>query len=97
MIVRIFQVTTHEGKEREFETFFRETALPLMHRQDGLVWVTGGLPREDTPQDFCMVMVWRDLDALIAFAGEDWRDPHILPEEAELVKSRRITHYELAA
>ena len=41
-------------------------------------------------------MVWRDLDAMKAFVGEDWRDAHILPEEAALVRERSIHHYELA-
>ena len=42
-------------------------------------------------------MVWENLDAMKAFVGEDWQNPHIHPDEAELVKERQITHYELAA
>ena len=95
MIVRVFQVTVHEGKEREFEEFFREEALPLVGRQPGLIAVTAGVPHTETPRDFCMVMVWKDVESLRAFAGEDWREPHILPEEAALVQERRLGHYEL--
>ena len=40
-------------------------------------------------------MVWRDLDALKAFVGEDWQTPHVDPAEEELVESRVIKHYEL--
>jgi heme-degrading monooxygenase HmoA len=96
MIVRVFQVRVQDGKSGEFEEFFRGTALPLVRSQPGLVSVTAGLPRAETPDEFCMVMVWRDLDALKAFAGEEWRDPHVLPEEAALVRERSIRHYELA-
>ncbi|SPH17587.1 hypothetical protein DEA8626_01110 [Defluviimonas aquaemixtae] len=96
MIIRIFQVTVHEGKEDEFRDFFLDTALPLMKRQDGLVSITPGLPRPESPQDFTMVMVWTDLGALRAFAGEDWRHAHIHADEANLVKARRLSHYELA-
>lgn len=95
MIVRVFQVTTHEGKEAEFESFFRETAMPLMKAQPGLVELIPGLPRAETPNLFCMVMVWKDLEAMKAFVGEDWRNPHIHPDEARLVRERRIDHYEL--
>lgn len=97
MIMRIFQVTTQPGKAGEFGRFFHGTALPLMRRTEGLVDVWPGTPRADSPDDFCMVMLWRDLDALKAFAGEDYANPHILPEEAELVAARSISHYEFIA
>ena len=96
MIIRIFQVTVFPERREDFRLFFVETAIPLMLRQDGLVSLTPGLPLPDAPDEFSMVMVWRDLDALRAFAGEDWRQPHIDPSEEGVVKSRRLSHYELA-
>ena len=95
MIVRVFQVEAEDGQQGRFEEFFREEALPLVARQPGLVSVTAGTPLPETPRDFCMVMVWRDVDSLRAFAGEDWRQPHIHPDEARLVSSRRLSHYRL--
>lgn len=97
MIVRVFRVVVQDGKEARFRTFFVETALPLVKSQPGLISVTAGLPRPETPNEFCMVMVWRDVDALKAFAGEDWREPHIHPDEAAMVRERSLHHYELAA
>ena len=97
MIMRVFQVSTHPGKEAEFRRFFTETALPMMRSTPGLVSITAGTPRADSPTDFCMVMIWESLDALKAFVGEDYQNPHIAPEEAELVRSRTISHYELHA
>ena len=38
-------------------------------------------------------MVWKDIEALKAFVGEDYTTPHIDPAEAELVESRSIKHY----
>ena len=95
MIMRIFQVVTHPGKEAEFSKFFHETAIPLMKGTDGIVSVLPGAPRPDSPREFSFVMVWRDLDALKAFVGEDYQNPHIDPAEAELVESRTIKHYDL--
>lgn len=95
MIMRIFQVTTREGKEAEFAEFFHQTAIPLMKGTKGIVTVLPGAPRAESPREFSFVMVWEDLDALKAFVGEDYDSPHIDPAEAELVESRRISHYEL--
>ena len=97
MIMRIFQVTVHPGKEAEFSRFFHDTAIPLMKSTDGIVSVLPGAPRPDSPREFSFVMVWRDLDALKAFVGEDYQNPHIAPEEAELVEARVIRHYDLVA
>lgn len=95
MIMRIFQVTTRPGKEAAFAEFFHGTAIPLMRNTDGIVSVLPGAARPDSPREFSFVMVWRDLDALRAFVGEDYATPHIDPAEAELVESRLIRHYDL--
>ncbi len=94
MIMRIFQVSTHPGKEAAFGDFFHNTAIPLMKRTPGLVSVTAGAPRAESPTEFCMVMIWKDLESLKAFAGEDYESAHIHPDEAELVRERRIAHYQ---
>lgn len=95
MIVRIFQVTTRPGKEAEFGKFFHETAIPLMKNTEGIVQVLPGSPRAGSPREFSFVMVWKDLDSLKAFVGDDYESPHIDPAEAELVESRTIKHYDL--
>jgi len=95
MIMRIFQVTTQPGKEAEFGRFFHETAIPLMLRTPGLEKVIPGAPRAESPNEFCMVMIWKDLASLKAFAGEDYESAHVHPDEAELVKARTIKHYEM--
>ena len=95
MIMRIFQVTTKEGKEEEFGDFFHNVAIPLMRGIEGIVQVLSGAPRVDSPREFSFVMIWKDLSSLKAFVGDDYQTPHIDPAEAELVASRAIKHYEL--
>lgn len=95
MIMRIFQVVTRPGKEDAFSTFFHETAIPLMKSTKGIVSVLAGAARPNSPREFSFVMVWKDLDSLKAFVGEDYESPHIDPAEAELVESRSIKHYDL--
>lgn len=95
MIMRIFQVTTRPGKEAEFGRFFHDVAIPMMKSTPGIVQVLPGAPRADSPREFSFVMVWKDLESLKAFVGDDYQSPHIDPAEAELVESRGITHYDL--
>ncbi|MGR3464282.1 antibiotic biosynthesis monooxygenase family protein [Limimaricola sp.] len=96
MIMRIFQVVTKRGKEEEFGRFFTQKAIPMMKGTKGILQVLPGAPRPENPREFSFVMVWEDLDALKAFAGEDYASPHIDPAEADLVETRSIKHYELA-
>lgn len=95
MIMRVFQVVTRPGKEEEFGRFFREKAIPLMKGTEGIVDVLPGAPRPETPREFSFVMLWESLEALKAFVGEDYQNPHIDPAEADLVESRTIKHYDL--
>ncbi len=95
MIMRIFQVVTRPGKEREFGRFFHETAIPLMQNTKGIVSVFPGAAREDSPREFSFVMIWKDLESLKNFVGNDYQTPHIDPAEDELVESRSIKHYDL--
>ncbi|SLN23562.1 hypothetical protein ROA7450_00940 [Roseovarius albus] len=95
MIMRIFQVTTKQGKASEFGEFFHNVAIPLMQGTDGIVQVLPGAPRKDSPNEFSFVMIWKDLASLKAFVGDDYQSPHIDPAEAELVESRTIKHYDL--
>lgn len=57
MIMRIFQVQVRPGKEKEFERFFHETAIPMMRETEGIVQVFPGAPRADSPREFSFVMV----------------------------------------
>ncbi|WP_421054491.1 antibiotic biosynthesis monooxygenase family protein [Leisingera sp. D0M16] len=95
MIIRVFRATVRDDKIREFKDFLTNTAVPHVRRQPGLVSVTAGLPRPDSPATFCVVMVWESIEALQAFAGEDWEQPHVLPEEDPMVLSRQIDHYDM--
>ena len=95
MILRQFRVTIHEGQEPAFEAVFRDEILPMVKRQEGLVWVAAGKPWQDAANVFCMTMLWRDLDAIEGFAGPDWSKARIEPQEAHLIKSTSLEHYEL--
>jgi heme-degrading monooxygenase HmoA len=93
MIIRFFRALVHDGQQDSFRKFFIETALPLIRSQEGLVSVSVGLPHETSPHEFSMVTVWRDLDVLRRFAGDDWKSAVIHTDEAHLLKETFVHHY----
>ena len=58
MVIRVFRPTIHPGKEAEFELFLRETAVPLVSRQSGIVAQHIGRPRDPSSTEYLFVTVW---------------------------------------
>ena len=96
MIVRFFRAITHEGKSEEFQSVFLEHVLPLIRSHEGLISASVGLPHEGSPNEFSMHMIWRDLDAIRGFTGENWGQAVVLPEEEGLLKETFVHHYVVA-
>jgi heme-degrading monooxygenase HmoA len=95
MIIRVFRPTIHPGKEAEFESFLRETAIPLVSQQSGVIAQHVGKPRDSSSTEFVYVTVWDDVESIRAFAGERWQEAVIAPEEEDLLKETWIGHYEV--
>ena len=93
MIIRFFRAIVHEGQAEAFRAHFLDNVLPMIRSQEGLISASVGLPHESSPQEFSMVMRWRDLDAVKKFAGENWQTAVIDPEEARLLKETFVHHY----
>jgi heme-degrading monooxygenase HmoA len=94
VIIRVFRPTIHPGKEREFESFLRDTAVPLVSQQSGLVAQHVGTPRDPDSTEFVYVTVWENVESIRAFAGERWEEAVIAPDEEHLLKDTWIGHYE---
>ena len=86
MIIRVFRPTIRPGKESEFESFLRDTAIPLVSQQSGLVAQHVGRPRDSSSTEFVYVTVWEDVESIRAFAGERWQEAVIAPDEEHLLK-----------
>jgi heme-degrading monooxygenase HmoA len=95
MIIRVFRPTIHPGKEVEFESFLRETAIPLVSQQSGVIAQHVGKPRDSSSTEFVYVSVWEDVESIRAFAGEQWQEAVVAPEEEHLLKDTWIGHYEV--
>jgi heme-degrading monooxygenase HmoA len=79
MIIRVFRPTIHPGKEREFEAFLRDTAVPLVSQQAGLLAQHVGKPHDPSSTEYVYVTVWEDVEPIRAFAGERWQEAVITP------------------
>ena len=95
MIIRVFRPTIQPGKERAFESFLRDTAIPLVSRQNGLVAQHVGRPHDPSADEYVYITVWRDVESIRAFAGERWSEAVVAPGEEHLLRATWIGHYEL--
>jgi len=95
MIIRVFRPTIHPGKEAEFESFLRDTAIPLVSEQSGLVAQHVGKPRDPSSTEYLYVTVGEDAESIKAFAGQRWQEAVITPDEEDLLKDTWIGHYEV--
>jgi heme-degrading monooxygenase HmoA len=95
VIIRVFRPTIHPGKDRKFEAFLHDTAVPLVSQQTGLVAQHVGKPRNPSSTEYVYVTVWEDVESIRAFAGERWQEAVITPDEEHLLKDTWIGHYQV--
>lgn len=93
MIIRVFRARLKPGARPAYERLCRTVSVPLMRAQEGCLAAAIGESDPAKPDDFVFVSVWRDLDHLKAFVGEQWRAVSILPGEADLLELARVEHY----
>jgi hypothetical protein len=95
MILRFFRAIVLDEQQDEFKAFFLGKALPNVRAQKGLISAWVGLPHPSSPNEFSMVMLWRDLDALKGFTGDKWQNAVIGPAEKHLLAETHVYHYEV--
>ncbi|HZA39175.1 MAG TPA: winged helix-turn-helix domain-containing protein [Actinomycetota bacterium] len=94
MIIRVFRGQVHPGMHAEFERTLEEEGMPAFHRSPGMIAVHVGRPTEQSPDEFLVTTVWKDLDSLKNFAGERWFEPVIGADEAKTLRGAYVHHYE---
>ena len=93
MIVRVFRAQIREGRVSDFKKMVQEQSIPWLEKSDGMLGYFPGEPSPDSPGEFVMVTLWRDLDALKSFVGNDWASPVVTEDEAPLVEQMFAHHY----
>ena len=94
MIIRVFAARLKPGMRGQYERLCRASALPLMREQPGCLSARIERIREDRPNDFVLVSLWRDIESIRAFIGERWQEAFILPGEADLLLEVSVQHFD---
>ncbi len=97
MIARVWRGWTEAADADAYERFLRTELFPEVARLDGF----GGAhilrrPAPDGEVEFVTVTLFDSLDAVRAFAGEDYETPVIEPEAQRLLSryEDRAVHYD---
>ena len=93
MILRVFRAVIYENRIAEFKQMVREQSIPWLEKSDGMLAYFPGEPFGSNEREFTMITLWRDKDALEAFAGKEWDDPVVTDDEAPLVEAMFADHY----
>jgi transposase/heme-degrading monooxygenase HmoA len=94
MIIRVFSARLKPGMRGEYERLARTVALPLIRDQSGCFGARIEQVRDDRPNDFVVVSLWRDRESIEAFAGEHWEEAVIVPGEADLLQEVVVHHFD---
>ena len=99
MIVRQWRAWADYAAADQYEKHFREEVLPQLKGIDG--FVRAQLLRRDNYGviEFVALTTFESIDAIRAFAGEQYSRAVVAPEAKEMLAryDERCVHYELAA
>jgi heme-degrading monooxygenase HmoA len=93
VILRVFRVKVAFEHHHRWRDQIKHEVMPALSRVDGLLAFYAGEPIEDAEDEFTMVTLWRDLEAVRAFAGADWHEAVFHGEEAELAQDVTVEHF----
>ena len=94
MILRVFRAVIREGRVDDFKLLVKEQSIPWLTASDGMLGYFPGEPFGGNEREFAMVTLWRDLDSIKAFCGDNWNDPVVTEDEEPLVEAMYAEHYQ---
>ena len=93
MIIRVFRVKIRKGRLADFKRLVQKQSIPWLKSSEGMMDCIPGEPFDESERKFIMVGMWRDLDSLKKFAGEDWANPLVTEDEAPLLEKMSAEHF----
>jgi hypothetical protein len=95
MVIRVFRARLKAGHTAdELARMAEEATLPSLERERGLVARYAGTGLGETGEEFTVISVWKDLDALKKMTGDDWERPLWPdPRAKELIAEVFMHHY----
>jgi heme-degrading monooxygenase HmoA len=101
MIARIWHGWTIPGNADAYEALLRSEVLPGIDRIDGYrgAYVLRTEADDGARVEFVTVTLWETMDAIRAFAGDDFERAVVPPEARRLLErfDERSRHYEVRA
>lgn len=95
-VLRIFRARVKVGREEEWERVLEEQLVAeRLGGRDGLERWYRGRPMSHDSREHVVVTIWRDRDAMRAFAGATAR-PVLFRNQADLADEITVEQYELA-
>lgn len=95
MIIRIFRTTIHPELREEFERGFSSISVDAVKSHKGFVSCRIGSPTKWNPDEYAMITVWEDEEALVAFAGEEWHKAVIPAGMEKYPVSFSVEHFHI--
>jgi len=94
MLLRVFTIQIVPEFRNEFEEKFKVIALGLVDGKKGLLSAEIGKSVSTNDDEYLMISLWNDLEALQEFTGDDWKEAVIPEEMIKYVVSFSLKHYE---
>lgn len=94
MLLRVFKIEIVSEFRNEFEEKFKVIALGLVDGKKGLLSAEIGKSVDTDDNEYLMISIWKDLEALREFTGDDWKEAIIPEEMVKYVFSFSLKHYE---
>lgn len=97
-ILRHWSARTTGAQLPKYLEHFSKSVLPELRRVPGYLGANVSIRRTDGEAEIFVETIWRSLEAIRAFAGEDIEAAVVAPEAAALLKDfdRRVRHTEIA-
>ncbi len=93
MIVRVLTAKVTSASSGRMHELMRRQ-LPILHEQDGLVYVKLARRLLGPDEEIVLFEEWRDSSAMYAWTGPDLMKPRLLPGAESLIDDLVIAHYE---
>lgn len=92
MITRVFRGAVHPAVTDDFARYLADVAIPGFLLSPGVKALEVHLP-DDGDCEFAVATLWRDQAHVKRFAGDDWAEPHVEPEERGMLASASVSHH----
>jgi len=94
-ILRLFKARARPDCESALAEKLATSSVQVVHDEPGFLGFVCAGPANNADRAFVFASMWRDVDAIRARFGPDWRASFLPPGYAELIEECSVEHYQL--